>query len=170
VLQPSRGDGATSDYIQHDRGRYRFNIEAPYWLDLDAFQELAAQADPVALKTAVELYRGYYLEDTVWALPPDVEAQQRKFEQLYINALRRLIAQTEGRETLVYLEKLLMIEPTDETAYQALVLGYLAQGRADLARRQVAKWQQALLEFELEPSSETLTLWDRVETRNGHTP
>lgn len=170
VLQPSRRDGATSDYIQHDRGRYRFNLEAAYWLDLDAFQELAAQADPVALKTVVELYRGYYLEDTIWALPPDVEAQQRKFEQLYVNALRRLIAQTEGRETLVYLEKLLMIEPADETAYQALVLGYLAQGRADLARRQVTKWQQALLEFELEPSFETLALWDRVETKNGHTP
>jgi len=168
VLQPQAGRDCISDYIRHDRGRYCFNMDTPHWLDVTAFQEFASHDDPIALETAVQLYRGSYLEDVAWALPPDVEAQQRQLEQLYADILRRLAAQAKGRETTIYLEKLIAVEPADETAYRALVLGYLAQGRRDLARRQIARWQQALVELELEPTVEVRALWHKVGFKTGH--
>ncbi|HET8671460.1 MAG TPA: BTAD domain-containing putative transcriptional regulator, partial [Candidatus Saccharimonadales bacterium] len=166
VLQPEPGSEGDWSYIQHDRGRYRFNTDVPHWLDLTVFQALAPRDDPIALQTVVALYRGAYLEDMTWALPAETEAQRRSFEQLYVDALRRLAARTGERQALLYLEKLLAVEPADETAHRALVLGYLARGRGDLARRQIGCWRQVLAEFDLEPSPEARTIWSMVETKN----
>jgi DNA-binding SARP family transcriptional activator len=84
-------------------------------------------------------------------------------ELLYEDVLRRLAAQTGSREAAFYLARLLAVEPADETAHRALVLSYLARGRRDLARRQVARWRQALDELDLEPSPEVTALWQMVE-------
>lgn len=162
VLQPKTGTRITTNYIVHDRGYYRFNTAAPHWLDITAFESLATATDLDALRAAVELYRGCYLEDTAWALPPDVEARQRRLEQMYADVLRRLCVQLDGRQATPYLEKLLAVEPVDETAYRALILGYLAQGRRDLARRYIVRWQQALEELTLEPTQEIISLWETV--------
>ena len=167
VLQPGVYRASDSDYIHYDCGRYYFDIEAPHTLDAVVFQTLIASEDPKALRMALELYRGPYLEDVAWSLPADVEVERRKLEQLYADLLRRLVVQTRGREALLYLEKLLAIEPADETAQRALVLGSLTLGRSDLAKRQIARWQQALAELDLEPSPETRALWERVDTRTG---
>jgi len=49
-----------------------------------------------------------------------------------------------------------------------LVLGYLAQGRRDLARRQIIRWQQAMAELDIDPSPDVLALWDMIQsTRNS---
>jgi DNA-binding SARP family transcriptional activator len=152
-------------YIQHERGRYRFNTDAPHWLDAIAFQTLSARNDMAALQAAVDLYRGAYLEDMLWAVPAETEAKRQSFAQLYVDALRRLAACTGERQAMLYLERILAIEPADETAHRALTLGYLARGRGDLARRQIGCWRQALAEFDLEPSIEARTLWSRIETK-----
>jgi DNA-binding SARP family transcriptional activator len=65
-------------------------------------------------------------------------------------------------------DKLLAVEPADETAHRALVSSYLARGRRDLARRQVARWRHALDELDLEPSPEARGLWRMVENRRGN--
>jgi DNA-binding SARP family transcriptional activator len=165
------GEGDKAEgYIQHERGWYRFNIQAPHWLDVKAFQELAARSEAASLKAAVELYRGAYFEDMTWAFPPEIEAERRRLEQLHGDTLRRLASQTNSREASLYLEKLLAIEPGDETVHQALVLNYLARGRSDLARHQITRWQQALADLDLEPLPEALELWQRVEvTGKGET-
>jgi DNA-binding SARP family transcriptional activator len=167
VLQISPNHAQELSYIQHDRGRYRFNTAASYWLDLAAFEALLSREEAVSLQAAVNLYRGAYLEDMAWALPVEVEAKRRQLEQLCANALRHLAAQANDRDSLLYLERLLALEPADELAHQALVLGYLARGRGDLARRQAKRWQQALIEFDLEPSTETRDIWAMVEVKNG---
>ena len=68
-----------------------------------------------------------------------------------------------GQEALPFLERLLAVEPAEETARRALVLGYLARGRRDLAAQQVARWRAALDELHLEPSEEARALWRTVE-------
>jgi DNA-binding SARP family transcriptional activator len=162
VLKPE-WVGSEVEYVQHDRGRYRFNLKTPHTLDVIQFEELIAYSQLESLKAAVELYRGAYMEDVVWALPPDVEARQRRLEQLYVDTLRRLAAQTDTTiEAEIFLEKLLLVEPADETAHQALVLKYLARGRRDLAQRQVARWQKALKEFNLDPLPEFQSFWHSV--------
>jgi DNA-binding SARP family transcriptional activator len=130
-----------------------------------AFQSLAAIGEPAALAAAAALYGGPFLDDVTYALPPEVVVEQQRLEQLYLETLRRLAAQSAGAEALAYLEKLVTVEPADDPAQRALVLGYLARGRRDLARRQVARWRQALAELEVEPSPEARQVWNLVEKK-----
>jgi hypothetical protein len=55
------------------------------------------------------------------------------------------------------------VEPAEEMAHRALVLGYLARGRRDLARQQVARWRAVLDELHLGPAEEARALWRMVE-------
>ena len=96
-------------------------------LDVTAFHELTDSDDPAALRHAVALYRGPYLEDVGWALLPEAEAQRRALERVYEETLRRLVVRCEGREREDLLERLLLVDPTDEAAQRALVEGYLAR-------------------------------------------
>jgi DNA-binding SARP family transcriptional activator len=98
-------------------------------------------------------------------LPAEVEVERHRLEQLYVDTLRRLATLVKGQEVEFYLEKLLAVEPADESAQQALVLSFLAHGRRDLARRQVKRWQQALAELEVEPSPEARVLWAEVTNK-----
>lgn len=161
VLEPERRRG--SRHILHRDGRYVFNPDAPHWLDVAALRALIRVGEPAALRKALSLYRGAYLEDAGWALPPEAETERRALEGLYASALHRLAAQVNDQERTLYLEKLLAVEPADEGAQRALVTSYLARGRRDLARRQVARWRETLAELELAPSPETRALWERVE-------
>jgi DNA-binding SARP family transcriptional activator len=161
ALEPKSNRQA--NYILHQRGTYRFNSEAAHWLDVTTFRRLVTTDTPESLQAAVALYRGPYLADAGWVLPPEVEIERQALEQLYVSALRQLIAQLDSRAAGPYLEKLLAIEPADETAHRLLTLGYLARGRRDLARRQVARWRQALAEVELRPTAEIRALWEKVE-------
>jgi hypothetical protein len=56
------------------------------------------------------------------------------------DVLRRLVTEAEGRKVMTYPEKLLAVEPADETAQQGIVLDYLTRGRRDLAHRQITRW------------------------------
>jgi DNA-binding SARP family transcriptional activator len=107
------------------------------------------------------------LEDAGWALPPEVEIQRQALERLYADALRKLIAHTGDQEALPFLERLLVVEPAEEMARRALVLGYLARGRRDLAARQVVRWREVLDELNLEPSEEVRALWRMVEEKRS---
>lgn len=166
VLEPELRQARDSKYIVYERGRYCFNVEAPHWLDVAEFEALIAEGTLTAFKKAVALYQGAYLEDVDWASLAEVGARQRRLELLYADTLRRLAAQADEREAALYLEKLLAVEPVDETAQRALVLSYLAQGRHDLARRQVVRWQQALEELGAEPSPEAAAVWQRVKAKS----
>ena len=164
VLEPELRRCRNSCYILYDGGRYRFEAGAACWLDVTAFRALAGRNEPEALHEAVALYRGSYLEDVAWALPPEAEWERRVMERLYVDALRRLAAYAEGREAAYYLEKLLVVEPADEIAQSALVTGYLVNGRRDLARRQIVRWRAALSELDIDPPSEIELMWRRIES------
>jgi DNA-binding SARP family transcriptional activator len=164
-LRRALGPAGDTGYILHERGRYRFDQLARCWVDVTAFQSLAATGEAAALAAAVALYGGTFLEDVAFALPPEVAVEQQRLEQLYLDTLRRLAVPSAGAEALVYLEKLVAVEPADDPAQRALVLGYLARGRRDLARRQIARWRRALADLEVEPSPEARQVWNLVEKK-----
>jgi DNA-binding SARP family transcriptional activator len=165
ALEPDMHHGRDWSYILYEGGRYHFDFQATHWLDVTAFQALISQGTSEALREAVALYRGAYLEDADWALPPEVEWERRVMERLYEDALRRLAAQATGREAELYLEKLLVVEPADEAAQSALVTSFLVRGRRDLARRQVKRWREVLADLDMAPSPEQIALWEKVESR-----
>jgi DNA-binding SARP family transcriptional activator len=168
VLEPGIRQPRDSRYMLHEGRRYRFNSGAPHWLDVTAFQDLATSDDESVLREAVALYRGPYLGEADWDLPAEAEIQRRAIERTYVDVLQKLIARLDAQEAMPFLERLLAVEPAEEAAHRALVLGYLTHGQRDLARRQAVRWRQALDELGLEPSPETTALWHRVmEKRTG---
>ena len=169
LLQSKNKEGSSATYILHDRGKYRFNTDLPHWLDVTTFEALIRQDNLSAFREAINLYQGSYLADSSWALPSDVEMERRRLEQLYSDALRRLANQASVREASYYLEKLLLVEPADEQVHRALILGYLSQGRTDLARHQAKRWQQSFTELDLEPSPETHAMWESLGLENNYT-
>lgn len=168
VLQPDTVAQKGMSCVQCERGRYYLDFNGSIWLDKTEFESLVATNDPACLSAAVDLYRGPFLEDTGWNLPPEVEVERRRLEQLYITALRRLIALEDGRQTATYLEKLLLVEPSDEVAQRALLQHHLERGRLDLAQAQLNRWQQILAELQVEPPPEVIALWKQYPPANGH--
>jgi DNA-binding SARP family transcriptional activator len=169
VLEPRIRQPRDSRYVLHEGRRYCFNSDAPHLLDVTAFQDLATSDDESVLGEAIALYRGPYLGEADWDLPAEAEIQRRALERTYVDVLRKLIAQLDVQEAIPFLERLLAVEPAEEAAHRALVLGYLARGQRDLARRQVARWRRVLDELGLEPSPETQMLWRQVEVPSGST-
>lgn len=70
-------------------GAVRWNQDAPYWLDVEAFEELIQQGTLAALHHAVELYAGDLLVGWVdeWVL-----VERERLRELQLIALRRLVA------------------------------------------------------------------------------
>jgi DNA-binding SARP family transcriptional activator len=168
ALEPGLGHVRHSHYILHERKHYRFNFDAPHRLDVTAFQALSTSDDVAALREAVTLYQGPYLEDASLVLPAEVEIERQRLERLYANVLRRLLARLDEQQAGPFLERLLAVEPFNQAASRALVLSYMARGRGDLARRQVALWREAMAELGLEPSPETEALWHAMEEAESH--
>ncbi len=168
LLEPGLKQGNLSRYIIHDGGRYRFNYGSAHWLDVSVFKLLLERGQLEDLKRAVDLYRGGYLEDTIFQLPAEAVADVLAMEKMYLQALRQIEAQVDDpHEKMIYLEKLLSIEPADFAARRQLVAVCLELGRPDLARRQVATWQEVIQQMGLEPEAEDLQTWQRVEGFNG---
>lgn len=163
ALEPNLKTGRDSLYITHSRGRYRFNFDAPHWLDVTAFESLAAMESLPERKQAIELYRGSYLKDVILGLPPDIEIDRLSYERIYVETLRGLAADSYSeREKALYLEKLVAVEPLDQDARQALIELYLNWGRHDLVRRQLSYWRETCHQFDLDFPGEAQALWQKL--------
>lgn len=169
VLDPQLERPRESNYILSETGRYRFNFESDFTLDVIEFQQMANSNDINNLRQAVALYRGEYLEDATMSLPVDIETMRQNLERQYVSCLRRLIAQEHGRDDNLYLEKLLHVTSLDEEANLLLAERYLMQGRADLALNQMIEYRDLLVEYGEEPSEDFRQLWRRVEREYQNT-
>lgn len=164
LLEPELQQGHASQYIRHERGRYRFDFDAPHWLDVAAFQDLAHMGGLEELKQAVSLYGGSYLEDTIYSLPSEAMVDVVAHERSLISVLRQIANLIPDKgEATIYLEKLLVVEPGDLGARRRLVNLYLDMGLLEPAQRQVVSWQSFLAEMELKPTPDDRALWSRVE-------
>lgn len=145
----------------------RWRPEAPYWLDVAAFEQLLA-VDPAApagvpsdrksaLRDAVRLYAGDLLEgcEDEW-----LRGERERLRQLRLDALAELagLCETAGEpaEAIVHAERLLRGDPLREEAYQQLMRLHAARGDRARAVR-VYHLCSSVLERELgvEPAADT---------------
>lgn len=147
--------------------------DAPYWLDVAAFEEALVRADDaasdgaVALQEAVDSYTGDLLpgRDDEW-----VQAIRDRLRRRYLDALDRLITRLEAQGDLSgavrYAERLLREEPLREETYRTLIR--LHDARGDRARAlRVYYGCAAALERELgvEPAAATRAAYEALLPR-----
>ena len=159
------------DCLQADRHSLRFQPQAPYWLDLDAFEELRAQGDPGSLAAAVELARGEFLEGLYLQGCAEFElwlvAERERWRQRVASALETLVAHhthpAGHDEALYFARRLLALEPWREGAHQQVMRLYAWSGQRGAALAQYKACRQALAEeLGVEPGVETTRLYERI--------
>lgn len=148
------------EWIVEVHDQLRWNLDAPYWLDIEAYEHLVKQADPAALHEAISFYTGDLLAgfDDEWLL-----AERERLRQIQLNSLRQLVAHHraigEVDTMLNLIHRALDLEPLAEAVYRDLIaLRYEAGDRAAA----LAEYERlcTLLRDELgvEPMAETEAL------------
>jgi predicted ATPase/DNA-binding SARP family transcriptional activator len=159
------------DCLQADRHSLRFQPQAPYWLDLNAFEEQRARGDPGSLSAAVELARGEFLEGLYLEGCAEFElwlvAERERWRQRVANALETLVAHhghPDGYdEALRFARRLLALEPWREGAHRQLMRLYAWSGERAAALRQYAECERVLQqELGVRPDEETTLLYQAI--------
>jgi DNA-binding SARP family transcriptional activator len=172
-LRPVVGD---MPVVLHHEGTYRLNPALSIWIDVEAFEQRAAvgiklhragdvTAASVALRDAVDLYRGSFVEDDLfeeWMSPP-----RERLRVLFLDLLDRLgdIAFTQGNYDMCIDvgRKILADDSCREDTHRRLMRCYGRQGRPHLALRQYHACVSSLRsELAVDPSAETVTLYEDI--------
>jgi non-specific serine/threonine protein kinase len=117
------------DWIAVTRGELRWNPEADYWLDIEAFERMSREAKPAALEDATTLYTGPLLADWYddWAL-----IERERFSQMLAETLERLSLLLEDerdyRSAIRHAQRLLRHDPLREETYRRLIHLYAHTG------------------------------------------
>ncbi|HHS96320.1 MAG TPA: tetratricopeptide repeat protein [Chloroflexi bacterium] len=160
-----------SPYLRISRHTVAFNREAPYWADVEAFEEGIRSGEIGAMKDALALYRGNFLEGFFVRDAPafDEWAALRReyFHARALEALRALTAHHLGRGeyplALHYVDRLLALDPWHESAHRQRMLLLARMGRYSEALAQYEACRRILAEeFGVEPSAETQRLYERI--------
>ncbi|MDF3037665.1 MAG: transcriptional activator domain protein [Thermomicrobiales bacterium] len=115
----------------------RWRPDAPFWLDVAAFEEALARAESgdaddavAALREAVETYRGDLLDG---AYDDGVLAERERLRTRYLAALERLATLLGDRgdhaQAISYAERILHHDPLNEAAYRLLMRLYHTSGQ-----------------------------------------
>ncbi len=163
-------------YILTDANTLRFNTSAPYWLDVEEFEECLAGSEEESvrgtpreiglLRRAVELYRGDYLEGFYdkWE---DFDLDQHRMRERYIRALDRLVQLSKSRraydEALTYALRMVGQDPLREEAHRQLMSLYLLKGKTTEALQAYEACRAMLLqELDAEPDAVTQNLRQKI--------
>lgn len=169
--------GRASFLISED-DTIRFNTSSDYWLDVDEFEKLCAQArqlevrDDVALVTilrrAVTLYRSDLLPECYeeWCL-----VERQRLQQLHLFALNRLasahVRRNEFTESIACYQKILVCDPLREEVHRELIRLYLKTSCPQEAVRQFNLCAGTLKsELGIEPMAETVALIRNLSTED----
>jgi DNA-binding SARP family transcriptional activator len=160
---------ATPPYLHTTRETIQFNTDSDYWLDVDAFTDLAG--DPTGLEQAVALYRGSFLEDfSVSDAPFFEEWALLKKEQLERQVLRMLLRLTttyerrgEYERAQRYAWRQVELGPWNEQAHRQLMQLLALSGQRNAALAQYETCRSLLAEeLGVEPDHETTTLYESI--------
>ncbi|HSN76983.1 MAG TPA: BTAD domain-containing putative transcriptional regulator [Anaerolineae bacterium] len=123
----------------------QFDPRASLWLDIQAFETLAAQPDLVSQQGAVDLYRGDFLNDFYddWVI-----SERSRLESLLLDVLARLMAAQEAlgdhAAALAAARQLLDRDPLREDAHRIAMRAHCQLGQRHAALSQYLICQQAL--------------------------
>lgn len=170
-------------YIIVERQSIAFNTTAAYQLDVEQFQTLVeaglAQADVAALRQAVILYQGDFLEGLhvkealffeEWLLQ-----QREHLRDLMLRILEALVIyhsdRAEDELGIGYANQLLGMEAWRETTHRHLMLMLTRSGRRNAALAQYETCRQILAEeFGVEPTPETTRLYQSLKAAADPAP
>ena len=164
------------DCLQADRHTVRFQRADPYWLDLDAFDELEAQGEPDALAEAVELYRGEFLEGLYLEGCTEFElwvvTERERWRQRVHRALETLVAHHSRRgeyeQSLHFARRLLALEPWQEKVQRQVMHLLVQSGQRAAALAQYKSCRRVLAkELGAEPATETTALYERIQAADS---
>jgi TolB-like protein/Tfp pilus assembly protein PilF len=139
-------------------------------IDTLSFATAVAGADATALWSAVELYRGDFLDNLTLVSEPFEEwrtQQQEHWRERVIAAFGRLLdAQVETGaidRAIAVGERLLALDPSSEATYRALMRAHLVQGGRGAAIRLYERCKKYLrTQLEAEPAPETEALYRKI--------
>jgi len=161
-----------------------FNHDSDYWLDVEAFESALAEdnADPEtlqALREAVDLYRGEFLEGLsvrqALGFEEWILGERERLRQLVLQALHRLsvayAVRGEVATAIEYTNRLLALEPWQEEAHRQLMTLLARSGQHSAALAQYETCRRILAEeLGVEPLPETQALYHRLKTRREASP
>lgn len=162
-----------ASYLHITHQTVALNQEASIWLDVHAFQAGLANAQSEGWQTAVQHYRGEFLQEFYIRQAPAFEAwleeQRIWFHNQAITAYeqwtRHLLQQTLFEEGIAAGRQLVSLEPTRESSHR-LLMQLLAQSGQRTAALQLFEQCQQILAEELgvEVSAETAVLYQQIRS------
>lgn len=175
-IQDAFGEGLRRPYLLTPGDHVQFDATAPYWLDVEEFEERLDEVDregvddPTAirhLRRCLELYQGDLLAGSYegWVL-----REQDRLRQRQVTALVRLVDACRNRgnfdEALVVARRLTHQEPLREESHREVMKLCMLTGQPDLAIEQYERCRSVLdEELGTVPSAATDELYDRVLQR-----
>ena len=181
TLKPTREALNISLEMCNDGVRVRLPEDA--WLDVAEFENRLASLqnrsgseitpeEALALKEAVELYRGDFFEGNYdeWCLQP-----RERLRQLFLLSLERLMehyqASADWSKALTYGQQLLQQDPLLEHVHRNVMRCYRAMGNRAMALRQFETVAEQLrVELDIEPMEETEMLHQEIKAHPRLSP
>ncbi|RMF30837.1 MAG: tetratricopeptide repeat protein [Chloroflexi bacterium] len=168
-------------HLRITRHTVAFNREAPYWLDVEAFETdvgkgLLAEGknlQPTSLHAAVDLYQGDFLAGFSVRDAPAFEewvvVEREWLWELAVQALDQLAAYHAARgeydPATRYVRRLLTLAPWREEAHRRMMLLLACRGQHSAALAQYDTCRRVLAEeLGVEPSAKTKALYERLRT------
>ncbi len=159
------------ELLLYREGKYQLNPEAEYQLDVNEFERLLDQAGPLddeatisALRRALELYRGDFLQELYsdWA-----NTRREMLREKYMTALLRLAAfeRHVGHfdEAIKLYQTALEKDNLREEVYRALMILYQQLGERTQAIQTYKRCLQILKEeLGVSPMPETISLYKQI--------
>ncbi|MBN1661850.1 MAG: tetratricopeptide repeat protein [Anaerolineae bacterium] len=165
ALEPARPRGASPFFVVRRDTLYGLNPAAFVVIDADDFERLASSEEPELLRLALDLYRDDYLPD---ALYEDWAAGRRwHLREVYLAAAekvaRHLLAEHTYDEAIDVSRQILARDNCREAAYRLIMEAYAGLGNRPAVHETYQRCVDTLrAELDVEPSSETRTLFQRL--------
>lgn len=167
--------GAAPRHLMLQDGLLALCPDGPLWIDVEAFEDAAANArrsrEPGAYRAAVELYAGELLPGDLYE--PWTEEKRDELRRLYRGLLIELSKLHQEREeydpAVEALERAVAEEPAGEDAHAGLMRLYAAAGRRHEALLQYGRLREALSKkLDVRPTDASRRLYDGI--RAGESP
>jgi DNA-binding SARP family transcriptional activator len=161
--------GAEASVIDARERTYRLRLRERDSVDGTSFETAAARAlagrDRGALERAAELWTGEPLPEDRYA--PWSFAWRARLTEIYGQVLSALIdgyeRAGEHHDVIRAAQRLLDVDPLDESAHRRLMTAYARSGRTSYALRQYLECRSALVtQLGVEPSADTSRLQARI--------
>ena len=169
ALEPSLKTGAHSHFIITQDQLILLRAPGNLWIDVEAFEQRAAEAircgEPGAYEEALALYGGDLLsEDLYEDWSSSRRNQLRSLRQDLLTRLAQLYERdSQYSRSANCLKELLVTEPSNEEAHRSLMQLYARTGNRHQALRQFQHCCEAMRkELDAEPEEATRRLYDRI--------